>query len=179
MVRLMTTYKLLDSPYWDVLLVLVCVAVAYFARRRLRSIGPNRHRPMPFKNGRRVFALSGLAIFFSSFVWCAATLAAGLTDVGIVLVPTLVLVGLGWVILIANSTWAQEHTLLIVILGIVGIAAAGLWLFTSAGTLSQSDPHNFYLIFYPPIAGVTAGILAIATPAFRWFFRMTGVIVDQ
>jgi hypothetical protein len=169
--------ELLNTPYSDILLVAVCVALAYFVRYRLRGIVPSTSG-WEDRGRKPIFALGGLALFLSAFLWCGIALAFGVSDVGISLVPALVLSGLGWVILIANSIWVQRHPFLVAVVGIVGVLGSAAWLLISAGALSQSNPQNFYLIFYPPILGITASALAIATPAFCWFFRMTGVIAD-
>jgi hypothetical protein len=127
----------------------------------------------------RKSAISGFIIFSCSFVWCALMLALGLSDAGVVLVPSLVMVALGWTILIASSEWMQKHTLWLVIFGVAGILTTGLWLLGSAGTLSRTNSHNFYWIFYPAIVLGTASILALTAPAFCWVFNMTGIIAGE
>lgn len=161
---------------YDVVLLFVCVALAFLARSRLRTIsGYDRRGILPSSKSRK-FAIGGFIIFSCSFAWCALMLTLGLSDAGVVLVPALVMVALGWALLIASSKWMQKHTVWLVVFGVAGILTTGLWLIGSAGMLSRSNPHNFYWIFYPAITIGTASILALAAPAFHWFFRMTSVI---
>jgi len=174
----MTSFRSLPQGIiLDIVFVLAGVALALMARHaRLKQ---RTEKPKFFLDGNVTASLVGSSMLLLSFVWCSVSLFMGANDPGVALVPALAMAALGWVILAVAWPWVRQHTLFLVIFGFIGILAASAWLLGVAGILSPSNSNNLYWIIYPPILLGTVSFFAISSPAFTWFFRMTGTISDE
>jgi hypothetical protein len=161
----------------DVVVVLGTVAVAVMVRNVRQK--QRTESAKFFLDGNATASIIGSLMLLLSFVWCSASLFVGAHNPGIALVPALVMAALGWMVLAVAWPWVRQHTTFLVLFGFLGVLASGAWALGLAGILSPSNPNNLYWIIYPPILLGTVSLFAILSPAFTWFFRMTGTISDE
>jgi hypothetical protein len=118
----------------------------------------------------------GSIIFSSSLVWCGASVALGLSSVGIVLGPVLIFGAVGWVLIVISSSWVQQHNLLVAFIGTFGFVFAILWIVVLVAYLSPANPRNFDLVFFPAIGMGVIGMYVLITPVICWYLRAMGTI---